>query len=95
MELLTISFVSLPKIIAAAIVQNVQRLGYEPITFDQFKLDGKELAEANAKVAISGLNSEARRVRKKRSSATIAVDVRRFGHAINKDEVFGTHRFGP
>jgi hypothetical protein len=37
------------------------------------------------------LNSEANRVRKKQSSAIIAVDVRRFGHIINKDEVFGTH----
>jgi hypothetical protein len=26
-----------------------------------------------------------------RKSAIIAVDVRRFGHAINMDEVFGTH----
>src|SRR5207302_9904494 len=34
------------------------------------------------------------RVRKKQSSAIIAVDVRRFGHVINKDEVFGTHRGG-
>src|SRR5437868_15053061 len=34
------------------------------------------------------------RVRKKQSSAIIAVDVRRFGHAINTDEVFGTHRAG-
>jgi hypothetical protein len=34
---------------------------------------------------------EADKVRKKQSSAIIAVDVRRFGHAINTDEVFGTH----
>jgi hypothetical protein len=40
------------------------------------------------------LNGEASRVRKKQSSAVIAVDVRRFGHVINKDEVFGTHK-GP
>src|SRR6059036_2038612 len=31
-------------------------------------------------------------VRKRKKSAIIAVDVRRFGHAINTDEVFGTHR---
>jgi hypothetical protein len=37
------------------------------------------------------LNGEANRVSKKQSSAIIAVDVRRFGHVINKDEVFGTH----
>ena len=37
------------------------------------------------------MNSEANRVRKKQSSAIIAVDVRRFGHVINKDEIFGTH----
>jgi hypothetical protein len=35
------------------------------------------------------LNSEVSRVRKKQSSAIIAVDVRRFGHVINKNEVFG------
>ena len=38
------------------------------------------------------MNGEANRVSKKQSSAIIAVDVRRFGHVINKDEVFGTHR---
>ena len=38
------------------------------------------------------LNGEANRVRKKQSNAIIAVDVRRFGHVINKNEVFGTHR---
>src|SRR5947208_13446537 len=37
------------------------------------------------------LNGETNTVRKKRSSAIIAVDVRQFGHVINKDEVFGTH----
>jgi hypothetical protein len=37
------------------------------------------------------LNGEANTVRKKQSSAIIAADVRRFGHVINKDEVFGTH----
>jgi hypothetical protein len=37
------------------------------------------------------LNGEANRVRRKQSSAIIAADVRRFGHVINKDEVFGTH----
>jgi hypothetical protein len=37
------------------------------------------------------LNSEANRVRKQQSSAIITADVRRFGHVINKDEVFGTH----
>ena len=35
---------------------------------------------------------ETNRAKKKQSSAIIAVDVRRFGHVINKDEVFGTHR---
>src|SRR6266571_2300290 len=29
---------------------------------------------------------------KRKKSAIIAVDVMRFGHAINTDEVFGTHR---
>ena len=28
----------------------------------------------------------------RKKSAIIAVDVRRFGHAINTDEIFGTHR---
>ena len=38
------------------------------------------------------LNGEANRVRKKQSSPIIAVEVRRFGHVINKDGVFDTHR---
>jgi len=33
-----------------------------------------------------------RAVSKKHNRAIIAVDVRRFGHLINKNEVFGTHR---
>ena len=37
------------------------------------------------------LNGEANSVRKKHSSATIIVDVKRFAHQINTDEVFGTH----
>src|SRR5436305_1919251 len=37
------------------------------------------------------LNGETDRVRKRQKSAIIAVDVRLFGHAINTDEVFGTH----
>jgi hypothetical protein len=39
------------------------------------------------------LNGETDRVRKRKKSAIIAVDVRRFGRAINTDEVFGTHRY--
>src|SRR5436309_11181419 len=39
------------------------------------------------------LNGEVNRVRKKQSNAIIAVDVRRFGHVINKNEVFGTHSY--
>jgi hypothetical protein len=31
-------------------------------------------------------------VRKKRSSATIGADVKRFCHQINTDDVFGTHK---
>ena len=38
------------------------------------------------------LNGETDRVRKRKKSAIIAVDVRRFGQVIKKDEVFGTHR---
>ena len=38
------------------------------------------------------MNGETDRVRKRKKSAIIAVDVRRFGHAINTDEVFGTHK---
>jgi transposase InsO family protein len=37
------------------------------------------------------LNDEANRLRKRQKSAIIRVDVKRFGHAINTDEVFGTH----
>jgi len=33
-----------------------------------------------------------KRARVNLGGAIIAVDVRRFGHAINTDEVFGTHR---
>jgi hypothetical protein len=38
------------------------------------------------------LSGEANRVRKKHIRAIIAADVRGFGHVINKDGVFGTHR---
>jgi hypothetical protein len=38
------------------------------------------------------LNREANRISKKQSSAIIAADVRRFGQAINMDEIFGTQR---
>jgi hypothetical protein len=41
------------------------------------------------------LNGETDRVRKSHKSAIIAVDVRRFAHAINTDQVFGTHKAGP
>src|SRR5258708_27676035 len=37
------------------------------------------------------LNGEAHRLRKKQSSGIIAVDVRGFGHVINKDGVLRTH----
>jgi hypothetical protein len=53
------------------------------------------VAVASERVAAGSryfLNGEAHRLRKKQSSAIIAVDVRRFGHAINKNEVFGTHK---
>src|SRR5271166_5662322 len=39
------------------------------------------------------LNGEANSLKRKHSSATIAVDVKRFSHQINADEVFGTHRY--
>jgi hypothetical protein len=37
------------------------------------------------------VNSEANSVRKKYSSATIIVDVKRFAHQINTEEVFDTY----
>jgi hypothetical protein len=37
------------------------------------------------------LNGETNRARKRQNRATIAADVRRFGHVINKDGVLGTH----
>jgi hypothetical protein len=40
------------------------------------------------------LNSDASKLRKKQSSATIEADVKRFVHQINTDDVFGTHRVG-
>ena len=41
------------------------------------------------------MNGEANRVRKKQSSMIIAVEVRPFGHAINKDGVLSTHSPAP
>jgi hypothetical protein len=38
------------------------------------------------------LNGEANKARKRQNRAIIAADVRRFGHVINTDGVFGTHR---
>jgi hypothetical protein len=49
-------------------------------------------AAFSASSRLFDLNGEVNRVRKKQSNAIIAVDVRRFGHVINKNEVFGTHR---
>src|SRR6266516_7684162 len=49
-------------------------------------------AAFSASSRLFDLNGETDRVRKRQKSAIIAVDVRRFGHAINTDEVFGTHR---
>ena len=40
----------------------------------------------------SRLDGKANSVNKKHGNATIVVDVKRFGHQINTDEVFGTHR---
>jgi hypothetical protein len=39
-----------------------------------------------------GLNSDVSHVKKKHSSATLAVDVTQFSHQINADEVFGIHK---
>jgi hypothetical protein len=49
-------------------------------------------AAFSASSRLFDLNGETDRVRKSQKSAIIAVDVRRFGHAINTDQVFGTHR---
>src|SRR6266480_7607815 len=38
------------------------------------------------------LECDANRVTRKHNRAIIAADVKRFGHAIKKHEVFGTHR---
>src|SRR4029453_7705964 len=48
-------------------------------------------AAFSASSRLFDLNGETDRVRKSQKSAIIAVDVRRFGHAINTDQVFGTH----
>jgi hypothetical protein len=37
-------------------------------------------------------DGDANSVRKNQRSAIIAVDVRRFGHVINKDRILATHR---
>src|SRR6266480_2381781 len=50
------------------------------------------LKSFSASSRLFDLNGETDRVRKRKKSAIVAVDVRRFGHAINTDEVFGTHR---
>lgn len=39
---------------AAAKLSNAQQRGYQPITFDDFKLDGKKLAASGAKVLMQG-----------------------------------------
>jgi hypothetical protein len=38
------------------------------------------------------LKNEATKFKQRNISATIAIDVMRFCHQINRDEVFGTHR---
>src|SRR5258708_37344338 len=48
-------------------------------------------AAFSASSRLFDLNGETDRVSKRQKSAIIAVDVRRFGHAINTDKVFGTH----
>src|SRR6266404_9413844 len=58
-------------------------------------ITSRRSAAFSASSRLFDLNGEANRVRKKQSSAIIAADVRRFGHVINKDEVFGTHSGGP
>src|SRR6266403_1398288 len=53
--------------------------------------DGLVADAHGAQSRLFDLNGETDRVRTRKKSAIIAVDVRRFGHAINTDEVFGTH----
>ena len=48
-------------------------------------------AAFSASTRLFDLNGETDRVRKSQKSAITAVDVRQFGHAINTDQVFGTH----
>jgi hypothetical protein len=45
----------------------------------------------SASIRLFDLNGEVNRARKRRNRASIAADVRRFGHVINKDGVLGTH----
>jgi hypothetical protein len=52
-------------------------------------------AAFSASSRLFDLNGETDRVRRRKKSAIIAVDVRRFGHAINTDEVFGAHTGHP
>jgi hypothetical protein len=59
-----------------------------PLHYDQLMSERRVLCLKR----LFDLNGEANRVRKKQSSAIIAVDVRRFGHVINKNEIFGTHK---
>jgi hypothetical protein len=56
--------------------------------------DDQLMSECSVLRLKSALRLERRgeQARKSQSSAIIAADVRRFGHAINTDEVFGTHR---
>src|SRR3979411_1692548 len=49
-------------------------------------------AAFSASSRLFDLNGEANRARKRQNRATIAADVRRFAHVINKDRVLGTHR---
>src|SRR3954470_19715169 len=49
-------------------------------------------AAFSASSRLFDLNGEANSLKMKHSSATIMVDVKRFAHQINTDEVFGTHK---
>src|SRR5262249_5203212 len=63
-----------------------------PCTLRRSTISWCRSAAFSASSRLFDLNGETDRVRKSQKSAIIAVDVRRFGRAINTDQVFGTHR---
>jgi len=67
----------------AAIAEKFERAkgqGYRPISFEDFKLDGKKLAEANAKLILKGYYSKSGDLEVLRPSALAVAMAREYGN---------------